>query len=66
MIFLELVLVNVVVCVLCMYIDRYVLDNFCRQHPCVDTIFKVWLGATFLSVAYILLETLISIEVLAL
>jgi hypothetical protein len=56
MVFLEAVIVNIVIFVLCMYIDRYLLDNFCKKQPFLDAFFKVWLVATFLSVAYLLFK----------
>jgi len=56
MVFLEGVIVNIVIFVLCMYIDRYLLNNFCKEHPFLDAFFKVWLVATFLSVAYLLFK----------
>ncbi len=66
MIFLESIIVNVIIIVLCMYIDRYILHNFCKNNPILDGIFKVWLVATFMSVAYVLITILSGVEVVVL
>lgn len=58
MIFLELVTVNVLMCVICMYLDRYVLDNFCKEHYYISRAFKVWLLVTFLSVLIVLFSAI--------
>lgn len=65
MIFLEGVIVNALIIVLCMYVDRYILDDYCRQRPVLDKIFKGWIIVTAISVFYALLKALSKVEVLA-
>lgn len=60
MMFLEAVLVNVFVFVICMYVDRYLLDSYCKQHKYLDRAFKMWLGITAITVFWVLVKTVVA------
>ena len=63
MIFLEGVLVNVIICVMCMYVDRYALNDYCRRRPLLDFGFKMWLVVTFATVTWALIKSLSVLEI---
>lgn len=65
MLFLEKVILNVLLVVVVMFIDRYALDDACKNNPLCDASFKLWLIATSFSVAWYLIRYLSTVEVLA-
>ncbi len=59
MVFLEGIIINLVIVIMIMYIDKYVLEDLCRGLDYIDCTFRVWLIVVFLSVLWVLANILI-------
>ncbi len=59
MVFLEGIIINLVIVIMIMYIDKYVLEDLCRGYDYIDCTFRVWLTVIFLSVFWVLANILI-------